>query len=82
LKKVAVGLLSFVLFLGLGSVVFAAQNSNSDNGRSFEKMLPFIQKMHPDSSKKELQDMYKSCQENNGMMNGTKGELESKNMMN
>ncbi|MDR4949289.1 hypothetical protein [Neobacillus cucumis] len=81
MKKYFVGILSAAFILGAGTAVFAAGNSNSDNGISFEKMLPFMQKMHPDSTKAELKDMYKACHEENGMMNGTDGK-DMKNMMN
>ncbi|MEH7085094.1 hypothetical protein V7139_20465 [Neobacillus drentensis] len=83
MKKIVVGILSAAFILGAGTAVFAAGNGHSDNGVSFEKMLPFMQKMHPDSSKAELKDMYKACQENGGMMGDTKvKEMDSENMMN
>lgn len=83
MKKYIVGILSAALILGAGTAVFAAGNSNSIDGGSFEKMLPFMQKMHPDSSKDELKDMYKACHEKGGMMDGSSGKkMESENMMN
>jgi len=83
MKKLAVGMLSAALILGAGTAVFAAGNSNSGEGLNFEKMLPFMQKMHPNSSKEELTDMYKACHENGGMMDGTNGkEINRENMMN
>ncbi|WP_223592134.1 hypothetical protein [Neobacillus bataviensis] len=48
MKKFAVGIVSAAFILGAGTAVFAAGTNNSDNGFSFEKMLPFMQKMHPD----------------------------------
>lgn len=71
MKKLAVGLLGAALVLGAGTAVFAAGNSGDGSGISFEKMLPFMEKMHPDASKEELQDMYKACHENGGIMQGT-----------
>ncbi|MEH6907000.1 hypothetical protein [Neobacillus drentensis] len=79
MKKFVVGTLSAALILGAGTAVFAAGNSNSSDRVNFEKMLPFMQKMHPDSSKAELKDMYKACHEGEGMMGDTKGK---ENMMN
>ncbi|MCH6267815.1 hypothetical protein [Neobacillus citreus] len=81
MKKLAFGLFSAALILGAGTAVFAAGNNNTGDGLSFDKMLPFMQKMHPDSSKQELEDMYKACHENGGMMGGT-SETKSENMMN
>ena len=78
MKKLAVGVLSAALVLGAGTAVFAAGNNDSGDGINFEKMLPFMQKMHPDSSKEDLQKMYKACHEDGGMMDDTNG----KNMMN
>jgi hypothetical protein len=83
MKKWAVGILSSALILGVGSAVFAAGNNNSGEGNSFEKMLPFMQEMHPDSSKEDLQEMYNACHNNGGMMDGANQEgMNSKNMMN
>jgi hypothetical protein len=83
MKKFVIGILSAAFILGAGTAVFAAGNGNSDDGVSFEKMLPFMQKMHPDSTKDELKDMYKACHEEKGMMDGTNGkEMKSENMMN
>ncbi|WHY68461.1 hypothetical protein [Neobacillus sp. SuZ13] len=83
MKKFVVGILSATFILGAGTAVFASGNGHSGNGVSFEKMLPFMQKMHPDSSKAELKNMYKACHKNDGMMGDTKGkEMESDNMMN
>ena len=81
MKKLAISLLSAAFILGAGTAVFAASNSNSDNGVTFDKMLPSMQKMHPEATKAELKDMYKGCHEENGMMNGTNG-TDMKNMMN
>jgi hypothetical protein len=81
MKKYVVGILSTALILGAGTAVFAAGNSSSSNGNGFEKMLPFMQKMHPDSSKDELKDMYKACHEDGGMMDGTnKKEMSNENL--
>ncbi|WP_462412186.1 hypothetical protein [Neobacillus sp. Marseille-QA0830] len=83
MKKLAIGVFSAALILGAGTAVLASGNNNSGSGLSFEDMLPFMQKMHPDSSKGDLQNMYKDCQENGGMMGGSNADQTSaKNMMN
>ncbi|MGG3467933.1 hypothetical protein ABES02_10690 [Neobacillus pocheonensis] len=83
MKRLAAGIFSATLILGAGTAVFAAGTNNSDNGLNFEKMLPFMQKMHPDSSKQELKDMYKACHGKGGMMDDSKQkEMKSKDMMN
>lgn len=83
MKRYFVGILSAAFILGAGTAVFAAGNSNSGERVSLEKMLPFMQKMHPDSSKAELKDMYKACHEGEGMMSDKTGrEMDSENMMN
>jgi hypothetical protein len=70
MKKLAVGLFSAALILGAGTAVFAAGNNGENGGLKFEEMLPFMQKMHPDSSKDELKEMYKACHGEGGMMDG------------
>jgi hypothetical protein len=83
MRKWAVGILSSALVLGAGTAVFAAGTNNSGEGSSFEEMLPFMQEMHPDSSKEDLQEMYNSCHQEGGMMEGTNKEgMNSENMMN
>jgi hypothetical protein len=86
MKKWAVGLLSSALILGAGTAVFAAGTDNTENGFSFENMLPFMEKMHPNSNKEELKEMYNTCHKEGGMMGG-KGMMDGKamnsgNMMN
>jgi len=81
MKKYILGILSAALILGAGTAVFAAGNSNSVDGVSFNKMLPSMQKMHPEATKAELKEMYKACHKKNGMMNGTDG-MDMNNMMN
>lgn len=83
MKKWAVGILSSALILGAGKAVFAAGINNSGVGSNFEEMLPFMQEMHPDSSKEDLQEMYNSCHQEGGMMEGTDQEgMNGENMMN
>jgi hypothetical protein len=82
MKKFAVGIISAALILGAGTAVFAAGNTESNNGISFEKMLPFMEKMHPNSNKEELKEMYKACHENGGMMGSKSGITTDETMMN
>ncbi|MFB3162755.1 hypothetical protein ABLO26_15415 [Neobacillus sp. 179-J 1A1 HS] len=83
MKKWVIGILSSALILGAGTAVFAAGNNNSGEGNSFEKMLPFMQEMHPDSSKEDLQEMYNACHNNGGMMDeNNQEEKKSEDMMN
>jgi hypothetical protein len=83
MKKWAVGILSSALILGAGTAVFAAGTNNSEEVNGFEKMLPFMQEMHPDSSKEDLQEMYNACHNNGGMMDGANQEgMNRENMMN
>ncbi|MFZ7943202.1 MULTISPECIES: hypothetical protein [Bacillaceae] len=83
MKKLYVGLLSAALVLGAGTAVFAAGNNDSGSSPSFENMLPFMEKMHPGSSKEDLQNMYKACHENGGMMNDSNDmNIDRENMMN
>lgn len=81
MKKLAIGILSAAFILGAGTAVFAVGNNNSSNSSNFKEMLLSMQKMHPNSSKQELKDMYKACHENGGMMDETNGN-ETMDMMN
>jgi hypothetical protein len=80
MKKWAVGLLSSALILGAGTAVIAAGNDNTENRFSFENMLPFMEKMHPNSNKEELKEMYDTCHKEGGMMDG-KGMMDGNGMM-
>lgn len=83
MKKWAIGVLSSALILGAGTAVFAAGTNNFGEENSFEKMLPFMQEMHPDTSKEDLQEMYNACHNNGGMMDGANQEgMKGENMMN
>lgn len=74
MKKMIIGILSAAVILGAGTYTFAQTNSNEVGPITFGQMKPYMEKMHPDLSTKELKDLYKSCHENNennsnGMMN-------------
>ena len=78
LRKFAVGMFSIALILGAGTAVFAA--GNPDKGRSFEEMLPLMEKMHPDFTTEELEGMYNDCHGSEGIMN--ESGMSSEDMMN
>jgi len=47
-----------VLTLGIGSAVYA---HGSDEGWSFQEMLPFMKEMHPDMDEQQMEEMYQKC---------------------
>ena len=47
-----------VLVLGIGNAVYA---NGSDNGWSFEEMLPFMKEMHPEMNEQQMEQMYQDC---------------------
>lgn len=65
MKRVLLGTLCATFLLGAGTVVFATSNTNEENKTlNFDKMKPFMEKMHPDLSNDELEDMYQACHGN------------------
>lgn len=59
------------------------ETAENGNGLSFEEMLPFMQKMHPDFSNSELNEMYKACHGEGGMMSETNAvNVEGESKMN
>ena len=50
------------IFFGAGTYTFAQANGSFN----FGQMKPYMEKMHPDLSTKELNEMYNSCHEDNG----------------
>jgi hypothetical protein len=61
MKKIGIGFLSAAIIFGAGTFAFA-QDSETEPGKiTFEKMLPFMQEMHPESSESELQQMFDAC---------------------
>ncbi|MEW9123974.1 MAG: hypothetical protein AB2421_14785 [Thermotaleaceae bacterium] len=69
MRKLAVGIFCGALILGVGTVVFAAGNSSNEKNQSYEEMLPYMEKMHPDFSSEDMEEMYNDCHSNEGMMN-------------
>src|SRR5690554_6864481 len=66
MKKIMMSLLTLILVIGIGSVVYA----NTDGFTSFEERLPFMQERHPDLSVDELEERFQSCRYNGGPGNG------------
>lgn len=48
-----------VMVLGTGNAVYA--HSGSDNGWSFQEMLPFMKEIHPDMDEEKMERMYQKC---------------------
>ncbi len=67
MKKLAIVLLTTAMVIGTGTAVFA----QSDGVFNFEKMKPYMQKMHPDFSETQLKDMFESCHGEDGSMKNT-----------
>ncbi|MFD1040233.1 hypothetical protein ACFQ3N_17815 [Virgibacillus byunsanensis] len=63
-KKMVTLSLAAVMVLGLGNVVFA-HSGPSDNGWSFEEMIPFMKEMHPEMEQQEMEQMYQDCHGSN-----------------
>ncbi|WP_338472962.1 hypothetical protein R4Z10_09665 [Niallia sp. XMNu-256] len=72
-KKLIIGLLTGAIVLG-GAGTFAYAQTDG-----FQEMKPFMEKMHPELSTNELEQMYNSCHGDGGMMENTE---QTKNMMN
>ncbi|WP_059172032.1 hypothetical protein [Bacillus sp. FJAT-27445] len=64
MKKLAIVVMSTVFILGMGTFALAQTNGSGNAIQSFKEMLPFMQEMHPDSTDKELQEMYNACHKN------------------
>lgn len=79
-RKLLTLVLSGAFVLGAGSVAFAATN-DGDGNWSFNEMLPFMQRMHPDWSKQNLKEMYDSCHGKGGMMENFNSENTSAQRM-
>ncbi|MDQ0232418.1 MULTISPECIES: hypothetical protein [Bacillaceae] len=71
-KKLAIGLLTGAILLGGAGFAYAQTDG-------FQEMKPFMEKMHPELSTNELEQMYNDCHGDGGMMQDTE---KAKNMMN
>ena len=57
MKKLIIGVLSFMVILGASNVAMA--HGNSGNGTvNFGQALKYMQEMHPDWSQKDIKEMY------------------------
>jgi hypothetical protein len=63
-KQLLIGLTAAVAVIGASSAVYAAQSNHAIG--SLEQMLPAMKQMHPNFTDQQLQDMFNSCQTNNG----------------
>ena len=66
MKKIVIGILSIAVIVGAGTYTFAQTNDTGEGPLPFGQMKPYMEKMHPDLSTKELKDMYNSCHGSNG----------------
>lgn len=73
-KKLVIGLLTGAILLGGAGTLAYAQTDG------FQEMKPFMEKMHPELSSNELEQMYNACHEDGGMMKGNTENTQ--NMMN
>jgi hypothetical protein len=73
-KKLVIGLLTGAILLGGAGTLAYAQTDG------FQEMKPFMEKMHPELSSTELEQMYNACHGDEGMMKGNTENTQ--NMMN
>ncbi|MED3551879.1 hypothetical protein [Cytobacillus praedii] len=66
MKKLAIGILGAAFIFGAGTYTLA--QGTEDGLLNFKEMKPYMEKMHPTFSDKELKDMYKACHGDDGMM--------------
>jgi hypothetical protein len=69
MKKWAISIFTAALVIGTGTAVFA--QGDGEGFLHFEKMKPFMEKVHPDFSEQQLKDMFDSCHGENGLMKNT-----------
>lgn len=77
MKKIVIGILTGAVLLG--SATFVAADSNGDNFFNFEDMKPFMEKMHPNLSADQQEQMFNACHGENGIM---QKNTEYRSMMN
>ncbi|PZD96753.1 hypothetical protein DNH61_06030 [Paenibacillus sambharensis] len=54
-----------IMVMAFGTGVYAA----ADGGAAFKEMLPFMQKMHPDMTEQQLEEMHNKCHDSGMMKN-------------
>ncbi|MDG5788975.1 hypothetical protein QA612_16075 [Evansella sp. AB-P1] len=83
MKKKLIAFSVAVLVLSVGTVGFAASNSEEGKTFNFSDMLPFMEKMHPEADEEQLEEMYNNCHGDGGMMSSnSNGGMMNSNMMN
>lgn len=81
MKKWMLGLVvaGLVMVAGIGGVL--ADEVTDGKAWSFEQMLPFMKKMHPDMNDETLKQMYDTCHGQGGMMGPGAGPAMHQQMM-
>ncbi len=72
MKKLVIGILSTALIFGAGTFTYA--QANGEGLLNFGQMKPYMEKMHPDLSTKELKEMFDDCHGSKGMMKNKDAE--------
>ncbi|RSD25027.1 hypothetical protein [Mesobacillus subterraneus] len=68
MKKISFTFLSAAIILGASTVAFAEDGNQSKGTFNFGQIKLLMEKMHPELSQKELQQMYNDCHGTNGAM--------------
>ncbi|WP_071393230.1 hypothetical protein [Bacillus tuaregi] len=66
-KKLIIGIVAGAIILGGAGTFAFAEGSNGFLG-GFGEMKPYMEKMHPELSEEQLQQMYDNCHGKGGMM--------------
>lgn len=59
MKKVIIGIVTGAVILG--GATFVAADSYGDKFFNFDEMKPHMEKMHPDYSSEQLEQMFNAC---------------------
>mgnify|MGYP003367650552 CR=1 FL=1 len=65
MKKVIIGIVAGAVVLG--GATFVAADSNGDRFINFEDMKPFMEKMHPNLSSEQQEQMFNACHGEKGL---------------
>jgi hypothetical protein len=61
LKKIAVGIFTLCLLLGIGTGVLAKSDSFKCTVGNFKLMIPMMQDKYPNLTEKQLKEKHKAC---------------------
>lgn len=82
MKKMLIGVTLTALLVIIGGVwVVEAVPPQETKEKTFEEMLPFMKKMHPDVSDETIKAMYDACHDDVSSHGHMTGSSEMKNMM-